>query len=168
MSLHEYAFDLKLDVSLRVRASSYEQAVKKLRRKLDCANANFGAWDNGDPILAEASLNYDPPKDALYEFDGDPAEVCPGCGAIEGEPEWGTVGDGFEGYCGNCADKREEHGAELAAKAKGWRLDPDGAFRNEAECLDDGSLASFWYDGDWMTLCGEAAIDYEPAESEKQ
>lgn len=37
-------------------------------------------------------------------------ECCPGCGAVEGTPEWGTVGDGFDGYCPSCADKREEEG----------------------------------------------------------
>lgn len=34
-------------------------------------------------------------------------EVCPDCGAVEGSPEWGTVGDGFDGYCPSCADKRD-------------------------------------------------------------
>ncbi len=38
--------------------------------------------------------------------------TCPteGCGAIEGTEKWGTVGDGFDGYCPSCADKREEAG----------------------------------------------------------
>jgi len=110
--MNKYAFDLKLDVSLRVEAKSYAEAVKILREKLNCAEANFGAWDNGDPIEGEASLNYDPPKDDIYEVNGDPACACPGCGAIEGEPEWGTVGDGFDGYCPSCADKREEQTVE--------------------------------------------------------
>jgi hypothetical protein len=36
--------------------------------------------------------------------------TCPGCDAVEGTPEWGTVGDGFDGYCPSCADEREEDG----------------------------------------------------------
>lgn len=48
---------------------------------------------------------------------------------------------------------------EMTARAQGWRLDPDGAFRHSAELLDDGSPASFWYDGDWQFLCSEAAIE---------
>jgi hypothetical protein len=103
----EFAFDLRLDVAMRVEAESFEAAVKLLREKFNCADANFGAWDNGDPILAEASLTYEPNKDSLFEVDGDPVEVCPECGAIEGTPEWGTVGDGFDGYCPDCADKRD-------------------------------------------------------------
>jgi hypothetical protein len=35
---------------------------------------------------------------------------CLGCGAIEGTEEYGTVGDGFDGYCPSCADKREADG----------------------------------------------------------
>ena len=33
--------------------------------------------------------------------------TCPNCGAVEGTEEWGTVGDGFDGYCPGCADERE-------------------------------------------------------------
>lgn len=38
---------------------------------------------------------------------GDGPVVCPGCEAVEGTSEWGTVGDGFDGYCPSCADKRD-------------------------------------------------------------
>lgn len=46
----------------------------------------------------------------LVDLDPEPIHeltVCLDCGAVEGSPEWGTVGDGFDGYCGSCADKRE-------------------------------------------------------------
>src|SRR5215472_4379030 len=33
------------------------------------------------------------------ELEAADAEVCPGCGAVEGTEAWGTVGDGFDGYC---------------------------------------------------------------------
>jgi len=36
--------------------------------------------------------------------------TCPDCGAVEGTEEWGTVGDGFDGYCPSCADLREANG----------------------------------------------------------
>jgi hypothetical protein len=36
--------------------------------------------------------------------------TCPGCGVVEGTREYGTVGDGFDGYCPSCADKREAEG----------------------------------------------------------
>lgn len=45
------------------------------------------------------------------------------------------------------------------AQINGWRLDNDGAFRNPTELLDDGSEASFWYDGDWDFLCSEAGLE---------
>jgi hypothetical protein len=44
---------------------------------------------------------------AFVDEQDDDAETCPGCGAVEGTPEWGTVGDGFNGYCPSCADKIE-------------------------------------------------------------
>lgn len=103
----DYAFDLKLDVALRVKADTFEDAVRLLKEKLDCAEANFGSWPNGDPIVAEATLNGSVIKNMLFEVDGEEPTVCPECGALEGDPEWGTVGDGFDGYCPSCADKRD-------------------------------------------------------------
>lgn len=55
------------------------------------------------PIL-DSELDFGGAPD--WEIDEDNA--CSGCGAIEGTPEWGTVGDGHDGYCPACADKREE------------------------------------------------------------
>lgn len=103
--LIEYALDLRLIASIRVKATSFVEAVKMLKAEFDCADANFGAWPDGSPITGEVNLIDEPSKEMLYE-----PEVCPGCEAIEGEPEWGTVGDGFDGYCASCADKREEDG----------------------------------------------------------
>ena len=40
----------------------------------------------------------------------DAGEACPECRAVEGTDDWGTVGDGYDGYCPSCADKREEAG----------------------------------------------------------
>jgi hypothetical protein len=56
-ALRKYSFDCVLTCTIPVEAISKEAAVKALRDKLDCASANLGAWDNGDPILAEVSLD---------------------------------------------------------------------------------------------------------------
>jgi hypothetical protein len=109
--MHEYAFDAVMRVSgFRIKAHSLREAVVKLNELLDCCDANLGAYENGDPILAEASLKTAITTDDCYEMDSGECCVCPECAAVEGEPEWGTVGDGFDGYCPSCADKREETG----------------------------------------------------------
>ena len=53
----EYMFDVKMFASIRVKAESKEQAEAMIALHLDCADANFGSWPNGDPILAEASVD---------------------------------------------------------------------------------------------------------------
>lgn len=68
---HEYAFDVKLLASIRVKASSEAEARVMLKEAFDCADTNFGAWPNGDPILAEASTDGDAD---LYEIDGTPVD----------------------------------------------------------------------------------------------
>lgn len=67
-TLHEYAFDVTLQAAIRVTATSREEAEKILREKMDAANCNGGAWDNGDPILFEASVNNNPAS--LFQVDG--------------------------------------------------------------------------------------------------
>lgn len=37
-------------------------------------------------------------------------EACLECSAVPGTDDYGTVGDGFDGYCPSCADRREENG----------------------------------------------------------
>ncbi len=109
--MKEYAFDLRLKAAIRVKAASLADAIKALQAELDCAEANFGAWPDGSPIIGEVSLAAIPTGDDLFEIDGDSDVcVCPDCAAVEGEPEWGTVGDGFDGYCPSCADAREASG----------------------------------------------------------
>ena len=69
--MHEYLFDVKLFASIRVKANSEAEARAMMIEALECADANFGAWPNGDPILAEASLD-EPANDELVEIDGEP------------------------------------------------------------------------------------------------
>jgi hypothetical protein len=67
----EYAFDATVRIAIRVNAASEQEARNLLDRHLDCADANFGAWPDGDPIMAEASL-WDRPR--VFEIDGEPYE----------------------------------------------------------------------------------------------
>jgi hypothetical protein len=66
---HEYLFDVKLFAAFRVKAASEEEARSMLAKALDCATVNCGAWPDGSPIIAEASLDDDPPD--LVEIDGE-------------------------------------------------------------------------------------------------
>jgi hypothetical protein len=66
----EYLFDVKLFAAIRVNAENETDARQMLCEALDCASANFGAWPNGDPILAEASQDGEAD---LMEIDG---EAC--------------------------------------------------------------------------------------------
>ena len=68
----EYAFDVKLFATIRVQAESVDEARQMVREHVDCADANFGAWPNGDPILAEASVDDD--ELPLIEIDGEAAD----------------------------------------------------------------------------------------------
>jgi hypothetical protein len=76
--MSEYAFDVTLKIAIRVDAPTEQDARKLLDRHLDCADANFGAWPSGDPILAEASM-WGRPR--VYEIDQEAYE--PGHGTDE-------------------------------------------------------------------------------------
>jgi uncharacterized protein with GYD domain len=65
---HEYAFDVMLVAAVRVKAHSEDEARTKLKAEIDCNSANLGAWPDGEPILAEVSLNE---VRCLYEIDGE-------------------------------------------------------------------------------------------------
>lgn len=65
----EYAFDVKLFATIRVKAETEDQARAMLREHLQCADTNFGAWPDGSPILAEASVDDDHPD--LIEINGE-------------------------------------------------------------------------------------------------
>lgn len=66
--VREYAFDVKLMATIRVKASSEDEARALVRDHLDCADANLGAWPDGNPILAEASMDGEPDR---LEIDGE-------------------------------------------------------------------------------------------------
>lgn len=85
-TLHEYALDIKLACAIRVHATSFEEAVKKLNSNVDSNTANLGAWENGDEILAEVSVHS---IDNLYEIDGEDHYGLPTADVIRaGAGEW--------------------------------------------------------------------------------
>jgi len=43
----------------------------------------------------------------VWVNDDEREDVCHKCGTVEGTPEYGTVGDGFDGLCPSCADAAE-------------------------------------------------------------
>lgn len=52
-------FDLTLLASIRVEASSIDEARDILRRSIDANTANLGAFPDGSPILCEVSIEGD-------------------------------------------------------------------------------------------------------------
>lgn len=53
----KFTFDMTLTAAISVDAPDAETAKRWLIEALDCADTNFGAYPNGDPILGEVSLN---------------------------------------------------------------------------------------------------------------
>jgi len=69
-----YTFDMLLAASITVEADNPHDARAWLVTKLNCADTNFGAFDNGNPILGEVSLA-DEDAPTLVMIDG--ADVAP-------------------------------------------------------------------------------------------
>jgi len=59
-TLHEYAFDCTLTTSLRVKASSREEAENHIRACMDSADCNGGLW----PRVCKKPIERDP-KDII-------------------------------------------------------------------------------------------------------
>lgn len=79
----EYAFDCFLSVAIRVPgALSEDDARAMLADNLECADSNFGAWPDGNPFLAEASLAADVMTPRLYEVAGDSVDLGPDTGTL--------------------------------------------------------------------------------------
>jgi hypothetical protein len=55
-----YEFDVKMFAVITVVAADADEGRIAVLEKLDGAFANFGAWDNGDPILATVCVDGDP------------------------------------------------------------------------------------------------------------
>lgn len=57
--MNSYTFDVPLLASITVAANDPETARQTLQSALECADTNFGAFPNGDPICGEVSLMED-------------------------------------------------------------------------------------------------------------
>jgi hypothetical protein len=62
--MKSYLFDVKLFASIRIKAESEEAARRELGAVLDCAEVNFGADSNGNPVTGEASRDDDEENNA--------------------------------------------------------------------------------------------------------
>lgn len=65
----EYAFDVKFFATIRVPAASEKEAREFIANNIHCAQANFGALPNGDPIVTEVTIDDD--EIPLIEIDGE-------------------------------------------------------------------------------------------------
>lgn len=72
--MSSFLLDFKLDCAITIGAESAKDAAKLLRQAIQCATVNLGSFPNGDPILAEASLNQPP---VLISIDGEEIEPTP-------------------------------------------------------------------------------------------
>ena len=68
--MHEYLIDCDVKVALRVKANSAAEARKMVDDLIACADANFGAWPNGDPATGEATVH----ARSIAGIDGEPME----------------------------------------------------------------------------------------------
>jgi len=110
-------YQITIDVEVADKEIIRETAQAMALRSM--TEDEWEAARHDDPIGADVLMIFDPgispdgtsiinaEVDCL-EIDTDDVETCPECGAVEGSPEWGTVGDGYDGYCPSCADQREE------------------------------------------------------------
>ena len=68
-----FTFDLTLSAALTVDAPDDIMARKMIVECLECADTNFGAWPNGDPILGEVSVDQSMPIILAFVDDKEPA-----------------------------------------------------------------------------------------------
>ena len=71
-----FTFDMLLAASIPVEADSPDAARAALVAKLECADTNFGAFDDGTPILGEVSLA-DDDAPTLAMIDGEDVDDNP-------------------------------------------------------------------------------------------
>lgn len=68
--MNTYTLDAKLFVTLTVKATSQDHAEAILRETMDGAEANFGAWPDGSPVLGTVGYDNDGGAD-LIEINGE-------------------------------------------------------------------------------------------------
>lgn len=99
--LHEFAFDIEMAATVRVRADSLEAAKKMLYEHIVEVDPTR---DDPAPNMRVTEYSILPSSDSLFEYDGDEStelDFCSKCGAFAAD------GEGYDGLCGNCADKAD-------------------------------------------------------------
>lgn len=66
-----FTFDVKLFATVEVVSNTEEEARAHLRDKLGAASCNAGCWNNGTPILFEASVDDGDSACELVSIDGE-------------------------------------------------------------------------------------------------
>lgn len=140
-----FTFDMLLAASITVEADDPETARGWLIAKLDAAETNFGAFDDGRPILGEVSLAQDAPTLAMIDDEDVPAEraILDWNGPEEGDTcdlsVWITNGEGDELLEVDSGDveRNKEIAREVVAKvnAMPWPLEPGIVAKLVAEAI---------------------------------
>ena len=66
--MREFAFDVQLYACIRVPAGTEAEARTLLQQTVHLGLANFGAWPDGEPIMAEVAVD---DELSLIEIDGE-------------------------------------------------------------------------------------------------
>lgn len=65
--MNNFLFDVKIFAAIRVTARNEHEARAILAGVLNCADANFGSFPDGSPVLGEASMDGEPELVDEYE-----------------------------------------------------------------------------------------------------
>lgn len=109
------------------------------------------------------------PEGAYRDLGLDDDDFCRTCNCL-----YDGCGDGYDGECPDCADKAEEKGAEIAARAAGWLHGGDGdGIIYHGDHYDSWKEAVSYSGGEgyedapiystWQECCDFEGIEYEPA-----
>jgi hypothetical protein len=101
--------DVCPDLVERLAIKAADEVVDKLF--VEEAKEQYGFGSDGDVEIDDNAV-VSRGEDGAYVMGwvyvrNEEAGACTECGAFPGTPEYGTVGDGCDNMCGNCADKLE-------------------------------------------------------------
>lgn len=104
--LKEYGYDGKVDIVLRVKARTRAEADEKIRELLGQEQEIGIKWPNGvhgsGECINDMPVIFDDPDESEGD-DQDDDEKCRTC------KKPNTSGEGYDGECGDCADKQYAH-----------------------------------------------------------
>lgn len=147
----------EIDIEAANPREAAEKAWAHMRREDSTANV-FSIIEHdksGEPVQVD-----------LMDVEELNDDSCRSCGA-----EYDDGGDGFDGLCPSCADQAEENGAEIAARAAGWRHggDQDGIIYHK-DHYGSWKEALSWPDEDkptyseWADCCNTEDIEFSPSD----